>query len=242
MCTVSFIPVKDKVIITSNRDEKLSRKNSVATAAYIHNGHKLFYPKDTEAGGTWIGMKENGDAAVLLNGAFIKHIPQPPYLKSRGMIFLDVLASKHPSFTFSKINLSGIEPFTLILFEKGCLYQLRWDSNDKFCRQLSASRPHIWSSATLYDGLVVKKREQWFGQFLNRATIPTQQDILNFHRFGGDGDSSNDLLMNRNNVYSTVSITSILLTADRGSIKYLDLRKNKISETKIELITPISVI
>jgi hypothetical protein len=90
--------------------------------------------------------------------------------------------------------------------------------------------------------LVVKKREQWFGQFLNRATIPTQQDILNFHRFGGDGDTSNDLLMNRNNVYSTVSITSILLTSDRGSIKYLDLSKNKISETKIELITPISVI
>jgi hypothetical protein len=242
MCTVTFIPVKGKVFITSNRDEKNSRKKAIPPAYYTCNGWKLLFPKDDEAGGTWIALKENGDAAVLLNGAFIKHHSQPPYRESRGVIFLDVLASKYPSRTFSKINLQAIEPFTLVLFEKGCLYQFRWDGTEKYCKQLPAFRPHIWSSATLYDGLVIKKREHWFAAFLNRNVSPTQQDILNFHRFSGDGDCSNDLLMSREGIYTTVSITSILLTADRGSIKYLDLKESKFFEKKIELLTAINSI
>jgi uncharacterized protein with NRDE domain len=242
MCTVTFIPGKGKVFITSNRDEKVSRKPAHTPSLYMYKGWNMLFPKDAEASGTWIALKENGNAAVLLNGAFIKHHSQPPYRESRGIIFLDVLASKYPSRNFSKIDLRDIEPFTLILFEKGCLYQFRWDGAEKYCRQLSASRPHIWSSATLYDGLIIKKREQWFAAFLNRINTPTQQDILNFHRFSGDGDSKNDLLMSRDNIYSTVSITGILITTERGSLKYLDLKKEKIAETKIELLTTKSAI
>jgi uncharacterized protein with NRDE domain len=242
MCTVTFIPGKGKVFITSNRDEKLNRKSAHTPSLYMYKGWNMMFPKDAEAGGAWIALKENGDAAVLLNGAFIKHHSQPPYRESRGVIFLDVLASKYPSRTFSKIDLQGIEPFTLILFEKDCLYQFRWDGTEKYCKQLSAGRPYIWSSATLYDGLVIKKREQWFAAFLNRINNPTQQDILNFHRFSGDGDSNKNLLMNRDTIYSTVSITSMLVTAERGSIKYLDLKEDKLSEAKIELVTPLSAI
>lgn len=239
MCTVSYIPSKDKIFITSNRDEKISRKKALEPTYYLYNGFKLICPKDEEAGGTWIGLKENGDAAVLLNGAFIKHEPNPPYRESRGIIFLEILATKYPSFSFSKINLKGIEPFTFILFEKNCLYQFRWDGTEKFCKNLFAGRPYIWSSSTLYDGLVIKKREHWFSKFLNKCPNPTQQDILNFHRFSGDGDKENDLQMQRENIYSTVSISSILLTADRGSLKYLDLIDNTMAEKKIELIKPV---
>lgn len=242
MCTVTFIPGKEKVIITSNRDEKNKRKPALAPSLYMYKGWKMIFPKDAEAGGSWIAFKENGDAAVLLNGAFIKHHSQAPYRESRGTIFLDMLASKYPSYKFSKMNLNGIEPFTIILFEKGSLYQFRWDATEKYCKQLSASRPHIWSSATLYDGLIIKKREQWFAEFLNRNCFPTQQDILNFHRFSGDGDSSNDLMMNRDDVYSTVSITSILLTNDRGSMKYLDTKNSRRVEMNIELTTDLKTL
>jgi uncharacterized protein with NRDE domain len=236
MCTVSFIPVKDKFFITSNRDEKLSRKIAAAPGMFEHNGQKLFFPKDTDAGGTWIVMKENGDAAVLLNGAFICHKAEPSYRKSRGIILLDIISAERPSIAFTKINLQDIEPFTLALLENNCLYEFRWDGNEKFCRQLKAGRPYIWSSATLYDGFVVKKREQWFAAFLNDHPTPTQQDILNFHHFTGDGDKQNDLLMTREGVYCTVSITSILLTKDRGCIKYMDIKNNSSSEIKIELL------
>ncbi|SRR5258706_2310774 len=235
MCTVTFIPVRDNFFITSNRDEKNNRKKAITPFVYNNNGWNLVYPKDTDAGGTWIAVKENGDAAVLLNGAFIYHAPEPPYRKSRGQLFLEVLATNHPAWTFSKIDLMGIEPFTLIIFESNSLYEFRWDGIEKYCKQLSNSRPHIWSSATLYDGLVIKKREQWFAKFLNQTPRATQQDILNFHRFGGDGDKENDLRMERDGVYSTVSITSILLNPDRGVMKYYDLTNNKTSEIKIVL-------
>jgi len=236
MCTVTFIPVKDKIFITSNRDEKTIRKSALAPALYDHNGWKLLFPKDADAGGTWIALKENGDAAVLLNGAFIRHNSQPPYRMSRGILFLDILASAWPSYTFSKIDLWDIEPFTMILFEKGSLYEFRWDGSERYCKQLSRIRPHIWSSATLYDGFILKKRERWFAAFLNDNPHPTQSDVLNFHRFSGDGDKNNDLIMQRDNIYSTVSITGILLTKDRGSIKYLNLKAKKNSEMKIEFL------
>jgi len=83
---------------------------------------------------------------------------------------------------------------------------------------------------------VIKKREQWFASFLNDHPTLTQQDILNFHHFTGEGDKQNDLLMTRDGMYTTVSITSILLTKDRGCINYLDIQNNSSSEIKIELL------
>ena len=242
MCTVSFVPVREKFIITSNRDEKTSRKNALRPRPSLHNGQKLFFPKDGDAGGTWIVMKENGDAAVLLNGAFICHNAEPPYKLSRGIILLDIVATERPSIAFTKTNLQDIEPFTLVLLENNCLYEFRWDGSERYCRQLSINRAYIWSSATLYDGFVVKKREQWFASFLNNHPTPTQQDIINFHRFTGDGDKTNDLLMTRDGKYSTVSITSILLTKDRGSMQYLDIKKEIHSELNIELLHSSSII
>jgi Transport and Golgi organisation 2 len=236
VCTISFIPSNGKFFITSNRDEKLSRKTAISPGMFMYNGQKLFFPKDADAGGTWIVMKENGDAAVLLNGAFICHTAEPPYRLSRGIILLDIISTEKPSVTFAKINLQDIEPFTVILLENNCLYEFRWDGTEKFCKQLNIDKPCIWSSATLYDGFVIKKREQWFASFLNDHPTPTQQDILNFHRFTGDGDKQNDLLMTRDGMYTTVSITSILLTKDRGCIEYLDISGNSSSEIKIELL------
>jgi uncharacterized protein with NRDE domain len=136
MCTVSFVPVKDKFIITSNRDEKTSRKIAIRPQLSVYNGQKLIFPKDADAGGTWIVMKENGDAAVLLNGAFICHDAEPPYRSSRGIILLNIFSAERPSVTFTKISLQDIEPFTLIMLENNCLYEFRWDGTEKYCKLL----------------------------------------------------------------------------------------------------------
>ncbi len=45
---------------------------------------------------------------------------------------------------------------------------------------LSINRPYIWSSATLYDGFVVKKREQWFASFLNNHPTPNTAGRFGF--------------------------------------------------------------
>jgi uncharacterized protein with NRDE domain len=235
MCTVTYIPTQEKYFITSNRDEKNIRKSAVVPAVYEINKRKLIFPKDGDAGGSWIAFHENGNAAVLLNGAFEKHVPEPPYRISRGQIFLDIISEERPVRQFHQIILSRIEPFTLILLEKENLYECRWDGIEKHYKQLKTHRPYIWSSVTLYDDNIVKKREQWFAAFLNSNPNPTQNDILTFHQFTGDGDTANDLLMEREDIYSTVSITSMLLTTDRGSMKYLDMKTSNVYEKKIEL-------
>lgn len=235
MCTVTYIPTQEKYFITSNRDEKNIRRNAIAPAVYKINKRKLIFPKDGDAGGSWIALHENGNAAVLLNGAFEKHIPEPSYRMSRGKIFLDIITEERPVRQFHHIDLFRIEPFTLILLEQQNLYECRWDGNEKHYQQLKKHRPYIWSSVTLYEKDIIKKREQWFATFLNNNPHPTQKDILEFHQFTGDGDAANDLLMKREDIYSTASITSMLLTADRGSMKYLDMKNNTIHEKKIEL-------
>src|SRR3954468_2927378 len=241
MCTVTFIPVKDKIYITSNRDEKVVRKQALPPAEYSCKGSKLIFPKDADAGGTWIALHESGNAAVLLNGAFQKHKPNPPYLRSRGTVMVDIIAETSPARYFTKTNLQGIEPFTLIIWDDNSLYECRWDGEAKHIRQLRKYRPHIWSSATLYDEETQKRREYWLAKFLNKNRHPNQVDILNFHATGGDGDNSNDLKMNCHGMYSTVSITSIELDDACGSITYHDCIDNSNHKQNIDFISSLFV-
>ena len=236
MCTVTFIPIKNKYFLTSNRDEKYSRKNAVPPTIYTIGKSKLLFPKDASAGGTWIALHENGNAAVLLNGAFVKHNSSPDYKNSRGQILLEIIEAINPVRFFTRMNLSMIEPFTLVVFDDNFLYECRWDGALKHCVQLKKNRHYIWSSSTLYDANVAKKREQWFAAFLNKHPNPTQEDILLFHQSAGEGDKQNDLKIDRDGLVSTVSVTSISLDNETGNMKYLDLKENKVSEEEINFI------
>ncbi|HEX4852352.1 MAG TPA: NRDE family protein [Puia sp.] len=234
MCTVSYIPGKDAVYITSNRDEKNSRKQAIPPIEYEFPTGMIIFPKDANAGGSWIALHENGNVAVLLNGAFEKHISNPPYKRSRGHIFIEIISVKRPVDYFNRFDFSGIEPFTMIIIEKKDLFECRWDGQINHCRQLRKSRHYIWSSATLYDKEVTKRRENWFAAFLNRTPLPSPNDIIHFHRTTGDGDTQNNLLMNRDGLYATVSITSVTLYKEEGDMKYVDLKDNKEYMRKIK--------
>lgn len=235
MCTVTYTPAGTKVLLTSNRDEKYTRLPATPPSFYTNNQNTLVYPADTEKGGTWIAMKDTGEAAVLLNGAFRKHRPAPSYQRSRGLILLDVLSNERPSDFLNTLLLKDVEPFTLVLFENNSLSEMRWDGHKKNHRQLPASKAHIWSSVTLYDELIADKRARWFATFVADHPAPTQQDLLQFHQNAGECDSHCDLLMNRDNIYNTVSTTSILLGKDSGSMIYIDHGKKKITEINLEL-------
>lgn len=224
MCTVSFIPVKDKVFITSNRDEKHWRLPAQPPMNYTFKNCEMIFPKDGDAGGTWICLCNNGNAGVLLNGAFSKHERKENYARSRGLVFLDIMDNVRPFHTFLKTCLSGIEPFTLILWQQNNLYECRWDAKEKkHCLPLKNYRPYIWSSSTLYDEEVRKKRELWFVKWLNEHPMPTREEILAFHHFAGDGNKEDNLFMNRDGKVFTVSITNIEFSVQSGLMTYTDV-------------------
>ncbi|MEN9569986.1 MAG: hypothetical protein RL172_1217 [Bacteroidota bacterium] len=233
MCTVTYLPTREGCYLTSNRDEQPKRKIALPPAIYAGPQYSLLYPKDAAAGGSWIAASQNGNAAVLLNGAFNPHIPNPPYSRSRGLVFLDIIGHPTPAAFFTLLNLQGIEPFTLVLFQQGKLYECRWDAVDKHCKALDATEPHIWSSATLYSPAIIQKRQSWFSQWLQQQPIYSAASILAFHQFAGDGDGNNDVLMNRNGLMQTVSITCMHISKQACQMKYADLLNEQQAEAAL---------
>ncbi|OXA81329.1 Transport and Golgi organisation 2 [Flavobacterium aquidurense] len=227
MCTVSFVNNNGSIIITSNRDEKVIRPSAVAPKNYCQNGKNILYPKDAKAGGTWFVIDENGTVLVLLNGGKIKHVPELFYRRSRGLIALDIISNDSPKDCWDQINLEDIEPFTLVLYQQEELYELIWDGFSKIKTLLNASQNHIWSSVTLYPKEVRQKRANWFFNFLKNQKEISASEILDFHRNTERGDSENGLIINRENVLQTLSITQAVIEKNKCVLRYYDLVKTK---------------
>jgi uncharacterized protein with NRDE domain len=229
MCTVTYIPHNDSFFLTSNRDEKKTRLKAAPPQWYKFASGNLLFPKDGNADGTWMALHENGNAMVLLNGGLVNHHYNPPYRKSRGLIFLDVFDHPQPVSAFEQIHLNKIEPFTLVIRQANQLFETRWDGQEKTISELDPSSAYIWSSATLYSDDIIKKRKNWFEVFLKEYASAGSKEILHFHRFAGDGDEKNDVLMNRDNELFTVSITQLHRHKELSHMHYHDLISDQIS-------------
>jgi Transport and Golgi organisation 2 len=241
MCTVTFIPAGNHFFFTSSRDEQAGRPLALFPEIYELNGCRVLFPKDPQGGGSWIAVNENGHAGVILNGAIKAHETGSSYRKSRGLVLLDLISAPSPADVFEATDFTFIEPFTVILFENKNLYSGKWDGQMKWLESLSANKPHIWSSVTLYDSVAIRKREEWFHAWLSESAYPGSLDIIHFHQKGGEGDPFNDIMMNRNYKLLTNSISSIRLSPERASFRYLDLRNGKTSETFLALHKSVRV-
>src|ERR1700761_9506252 len=102
--------------------------------------------------------------------------------------------------------LTGIEPFTMVVFFDKRLYELRWNGIEKFILNLDPAVPHIWSSVTLYSETARRKRKNWFNNWKQSAKTISTESILDFHRHTGTEDPENGLVINREGKICTVSI------------------------------------
>lgn len=236
MCTVSFVANNGKVIITSNRDEKVLRPNAIEPRNYLINNKNIIFPKDSKAGGTWFAVDENGTVLVLLNGANEKHKVTLPYRKSRGLIVLDMIGSLSPKDFWQEINLENIEPFTLVLFQNDELFQLRWNGIEKEATALDANKNHVWSSATLYPKYIRENRSDWFYTFLESNPAVSDNEMLDFHRYTEAENLENGLVINRNEELKTLSITQSVTEMNKVVILHCDLIAKENFETSFIII------
>jgi uncharacterized protein with NRDE domain len=223
MCTVSFVKVEGKVIITSNRDERVLRPSAEPPKMYHLNNKKLIFPKDPQAGGTWFAVGVNGTVLVLLNGANEKHIVSGPYRLSRGLIVLDIISHVSPKDFWDEIDLDNIEPFTIVLFQNEALYQLRWNALAKEKIVLDTTKKHIWSSSPLYSAAIRKEREVLFYAALQNKAAIDEQAMYQFHRYTDIEDVENGLVINRDNNLKTLSITQTVIEDNKVNVLYYDL-------------------
>lgn len=236
MCTVSFVTSNGKVIITSNRDEKVIRPNAIEPKNYSINNKNIIFPKDPKAGGTWFAVDESGTILVLLNGANEKHQMGLPCRKSRGLIVLDMISSLSPKDFWQEIDLENIEPFTLVLFQNDELFQLRWNGNEKETIALDATKNHVWSSATLYPKDIRENRSNWFYTFLESNPAVSEKEMLHFHRYTEQENQENGLVINRNEELKTLSITQSVTKKNKVAVLHCDLIAKKDFETSFIII------
>jgi hypothetical protein len=223
MCTVSFVNANGKIIITSNRDEKIIRPMAIEPKNYLINSKKVLFPKDPKAGGTWFAVDEFSNVIVLLNGADEKHIATGKYTKSRGLIVLEIIGSSTPYEAWYTIDLLNIEPFTIVLFENHQLYQLRWNGETKSVLELNPEQNHIWSSSTLYPAAIREKRAAWFTTFLDTKPEVDADELFNFHRYTEEKNEENGLVINRGETMKTLSITQAVIDQNKVALFHYDL-------------------
>ena len=238
MCTVTFLSGEgSNFILTSNRDEKIVRSRALPPQLHQVEAKRVWYPQDAHARGTWIAASEQGTVLCLLNGAFQAHNPAPPYRKSRGLVLLDYFGFNNAEKFAEEYNFSGIEPFTLIIInsdlDKKRLFELRRDEARTHFMEKDSAKHHIWSSATLYPAEIAAQREVWFKERISQKSHLEQEDILDFHISGGTGDTRNDLVMNRDGITQTVSITSVVRRDHFFSMYYRDMLDGGEYECKI---------
>lgn len=231
MCTVTYIPTKDGFFLTSNRDESPARTTDLPKVYELRNGAcKIVYPRDVEAGGTWIAMASSGQVACLLNGAFVKHQRHLPYRKSRGLILLEYFEGYSPLSFAECVDLYNIEPFTIILINQDEFCELRYDGKKRHIQMLSKSQPYIWSSATLYHEVEAKQKENHFLSWLKSDPSLNIEEIMQFHGL----HNSNGYLLDKPCV-KTISITSVHMQQDMLEMRYADLLFNSITHIQLSV-------
>lgn len=222
MCTVSYIPTNKGYVLTSNRDEHFSRPHAELPNKKQYQEEGIWYPKDGGAGGSWIALKQDGTTAVLLNGAFDKHIKEAIYRQSRGLIFLSITKQDDLLHGFSSENLDGIEPFTLIVKTAKGLFECNWDGKNKHLQEKDRFHAHIWSSCTLYNQEQRLKREAFFSNWLINNSTPSATQIIEMHQSRPFPNNAENFMMQRSDGISTVSITCIKVDSEQSEIMYID--------------------
>jgi hypothetical protein len=228
MCVLTFVPINDfGYILTNNRDENSVRPKAISPRKYKIGSSNIYFPKDAQAGGTWIAHNHKF-TLCLLNGAFEKHISTKNYTKSRGFVILEFFTTQKSDY-FSKESFLGVENFTLIFIENALkkICQIVWDGNELHIKHLDWFLPQIWSSSTLYGAEVRQKRAELFNAFVAKNQKPSYEQMINFHRFADLGDIENNLTMQRADGTITQSISQIYNSDSGIRFSYFDLLDEK---------------
>lgn len=224
MCTLSFIPLKNGVVITANRDES-PKRNAHNLSGYLSAlDERYLIAQEPLRGGTNIAIGQKSRTAVLLNGAFERHDMNKTYGLSRGIVVLKSLDQKD-LFSFADIfDFETIQPFTLLHFGN-TIQEIRWDGIKIYKAEFGLDQAKIWSSPQLYLPEVRNQRDELFKDFLKNETL-SPESIAHFHFTGSVGDKANDLVMSRYGLVETVSITQVANIDLEKKITHWDLVEN----------------
>ncbi len=212
MCIISFYKTNNKIILTHNRDEKISRIASLKIEERKwHN--KIFYsPVDHLKNGTWIFYSEQYIACILNGGKEKPLALKNEYKKSRGIVLLDLMKYDSVHEYIDSESFEDIAPFTLFVHEikSKKTFLLFWNEIKLEINDLTDVNFVFRASSTLYSPKRMHELENIFHKFNN----PSSQAIFDLHQSIAmkDGDVEKGK--------ATTSITQIIADASSTKMKY----------------------
>jgi len=188
VCTVTFLPglPRGGWLLATNRDESPRRLPALAPQATEIGGRLVLAPRDAEAGGTWIGVDEQGFALTILNGDRPAAAPPPADPVSRGRLVLELLEQHGADAVCAELQrrerAGGLRyrPFKLVVVEPGrgggpaALRRAEWDG-----RALSlavTTGPQCITSSTFEPDAVAAARCAAFARFLDDVRPRLRED------------------------------------------------------------------
>ena len=117
MCVIAFAwnaHPRWRLVLIGNRDEFHARP-SLPLMRWEHPA--IIAGKDLEAGGTWLGVTDNGRCSVVTN---VRDPRDPQHGRSRGLLALDYLAGPADAATHADTLLAeaaAYRPFNLLTFD-----------------------------------------------------------------------------------------------------------------------------
>lgn len=224
MCTVTYIPMENTgFMLTHNRDESVKRRIATPPVVREINGIDHVFPVDPVGKGTWIGASATGRVASLLNGGRKPHRHEPPYRHSRGLVIPAYFS--YPSFIefFNDYDFEGLEPFTLLVFEQGNVFETVMDEDRVEFRKLNSFKPVIYTSTTLYTPQSRARKEELFFDWYSTNRDFMKETTLDFHRKNVYENEPDELKLVGDHILKTVSISSIVCNSRELKFEYFDL-------------------
>ena len=221
------------LIIAANRDEHFSRPSTrvqrLAEKPLILGG------KDLAAGGTWLGVSENGLVAAIVNRRVKTHkaVSAP---RSRGLLCLDMLRARDSARARNRLEQedgSGYQPFLLLVASAAAAF-VAYNSGSDISRMKLDAGVHVFGNTSFCDTNSEKldHAHQLFsaaidplGTELTRpvpqltSSVKVLQRILRDHRQANHSPDPKDAICVHTADYGTVS-SSVIFQASAGSRFY----------------------
>jgi hypothetical protein len=218
MCTLSFSPSRNGLLLAMNRDESLARETALAPRIFSVGDTRAIYPSETN-GGTWLAVNDRALVLALLN-----RNGQPGHKKqrSRGVLIPSLITARSLVEVEDRLrssDTSGILPFIVLAFDGSVcsISQTIWDGQAISTESLPWTARH-WFSSSLSDEDATLIRGRTCDVFREHF-VSSPESLRELHRSHSPGAGPFSICVHRPDV-GTVSYSEIEVAGGEITFSY----------------------